>query len=204
MIIKLKDYERIFQIISAVIESEEGSVAHACVHYSLFGATILGEHFGLDAKVRCGLAIYHVGDDGELLCFGERMASGIISTSEGFHCWVEADGWALDFMAPNFTLLKRSKYTSRPKMFQKKLADMAQSPDEMTGAGQFFLMPNPELLSSMLKPVVEHPGIQDLAGLCSQWFKKTPKNIPSSAATADQNGRIRPISLTPVRILSRW
>ncbi|MGX0975620.1 hypothetical protein ACSSVY_001330 [Roseovarius sp. MBR-51] len=54
MLIKLKEYERIFQIVSAVVESEGGDPAHSCIHYSLFGANILVDHFRLDAKVRCG------------------------------------------------------------------------------------------------------------------------------------------------------
>ena len=109
------------------------------------------------------------------------MAVGITSTNEGFHCWVEADGWLLDFMAPKFGALKRTEFTARSKMFQKPVADMAEHPNYMTRAGDFFLTHNSDLSESVLMPVVEHLGVQDLAKLCSQWFKKTPKKIQMSA-----------------------
>lgn len=204
MLIKLRDYERIFQIISAVVESEEGDPAHACVHYSLFGANILVDHFKIDAKVRCGLATYHLGDEDQVLCFGEETPSGVTSTGDGFHCWVEADGWLLDFMAPEFGALKKTKFTSRPRMFQKRISDMAEHPNNMKGAGEFFLSHNPELSDKIMMPIVETIGIQDLAKLCSQWFKKTPKKIQTSVATVDQNGKVRPVKLKAIRINSSW
>lgn len=204
MLIKLRDYERTFQIISAIVESEGGDPTHACIHYSLFGATILVDHFGLDAKVRCGLATYHLGDDDQVLCFGEKKPSGIMSTNEGFHCWVEANGWLLDFMTPKFGEIRKTDFTARPRMFQRRLSEMAGHPNDMTHAGDFFLMHNPELSESLMMPIVEHLGIQDLAKLCSQWFRKTPKSIQATAATVDQNGKMRPIELKAVSIRSNW
>lgn len=204
MLIKLKDYERIFQIVSAVVESEGGDPAYACINYSLFGANILVDHFGLAAKVRCGLAIYHLGDDHQVLCFGEETPLGITSTNEGFHCWIEAEGWLIDFMAPKFGILKKTEFTRRPKMFQKPVSDMAEQPNHMTHPGDFFFMHNPEVSDSILTPIVKKLGIQDLSHLCSQWFKKTPRKISMSAATVDQTGKTRPISLKAVSLKSNW
>ncbi len=204
MLIKLKDYERIFQIVSAVIKSEGGDSAHACIHYSLFGAKILVDHFGVEAQVRCGLAIYHLGEDHQVLCFGEETVAGLTSTHDGFHCWIEADGWLIDFMAPMFGVLKKTKFTARSRMFQKPVFDMAEHVTDITKAGDFFFANNPKLSNSVLKPIIEHLGNQDLATLCSQWFKKTPKKIQISATTVDQNGKIRQIVLKAVSLKSNW
>uniref|UniRef100_UPI003AE714C4 DUF2026 family protein n=1 Tax=Paracoccus sp. T5 TaxID=3402161 RepID=UPI003AE714C4 len=204
MLIKLKDYQRIFQIVSAVVESEGGDPAHACIQYSLFGANILVDHFGADAKVSCGLAVYHLGDDHQVLCFGTETPSGITSTNEGFHCWVEADGWFIDFMAPKFADIKKTEFTARPKMFQKPVVNMVEHPNQMTRADDFFFAHNSDLSDSVLIPVIEHLGIQDLAKLCSQWFKKTPKTMQVSAATVDQNGKMRPITLKEASLRSNW
>jgi len=204
MIIKLKEYERIFQIISAVIESEDRDPAHSCIDYSLFGANILADHFQLNPKVRCGLATFHLGEDDQVLCFGEVTDDGVSGTPEGFHCWVEANGWVIDFMAPRFRELKETKFTSHPKMFQKKLSEMAQHPNDMTKAGDFFFSHEQELADSILPPICEHLVMQDLANLCSQWFKKPPKKIPVSAATVDKNGKMRPVQLKPASIRSNW
>lgn len=204
MFIKLSDYKRIFQIVSAVIESEDGGHAHACTLYSLFGAHILADHFGVDAKVRCGLATYNLGDDDQVLCFGVNTSSGLTSTKEGFHCWVEANGWVLDFMAPEFVALKKTEFTASPRMFQKRLSDMVEHPNDMTRAGDFFLAHNPDLSESVMMPIVERLGIQDLANFCSQWFKKTPRKILTSVATEDQNGKRRPVTLKEVSLRPDW
>lgn len=204
MIIKLKDYERIFQIIAAVVESEEGNPAHSCIYFSLFAANILSDHFKLDAKVRCGLAVYHLGDDDEVLCFGEASDNGISGTEDGFHCWVQVDDWLLDFMAPTFRDLLRTDFTSRPKMFQKKLKDMAEHPNSMKKAGDFYFRHEQKVADTVLLPVCERLGVQDLAGLCSQWFAKSPKKIPPSAASMDQHGQTRPIRLKSVSLKSNW
>ncbi|MYM57368.1 DUF2026 family protein [Thalassovita mangrovi] len=204
MLIKMKEYERIFQVVSAVVESEEGNSAHACIQFSLFGANILVDHYGLEAKVRCGLATYYLGDDDHVLCFGEETAQGIAGTQKGFHCWVEANGWILDFMAPKFGDLMKTEFTATPRMFQRKKSEMKEHPNDMAKTGDFFLHHDQDLADAILTPICEHLGMQDLAGLCSQWFKKPPKKILPSVATMDQNCKIRPVNLKPVFIKTKW
>lgn len=204
MLIKFTDYKRIFQIISAVVDSEKADREHSCIYYSLFAANILVEHFKVDARVKCGLAVYHLGDDDQVLCFGEAIGGKVTATPAGFHCWVEVDGWLLDFMAPTFCGLKKTSFTLQPRMFQKRHSDMADHPNDMVGPGDFFLDHDQEIADTILKPVCERLGVQDLAHLCSQWFKKVPKKIPSTAATVDQNGKTRPLSLRPVSLTADW
>lgn len=204
MLIKIKDYERIWQIISAVIESEEANPAYACLLYSLFGAHILHNHFKINSKVRCGLAIYQLGDEDQVLCFGEKTPSGVTSTYKGFHSWIEAKGWLIDFMSPEFGRAMNTNLTAKRRMIQKRLSDMARHPNDMTRAGEFFLEHNPQLSKALLMPVVEQLVIQDLAKLCSLWFKKTPEEIPTSVESADQHGKIRPITLNTSKVLSSW
>lgn len=119
MLIKLKEYERIFQIVTPVVESDEGEISRACIYYSLFGANILAHRFKLNAQVRCGFAVYHLGGDHQVLCFGEETEKGVSGTQNAFHCWVEAGDWVLDFMAPTFGKIIQNDFTSQPMMFQK-------------------------------------------------------------------------------------
>ncbi|MCE8472553.1 DUF2026 family protein, partial [Rhodovulum sulfidophilum] len=86
----------------------------------------------------------------------------------------------------------------------KRLSDMAGHPNEMSHAGEFFLHHNPELSEKILPPFIEKLGNQDLAKLCSQWFRKTPKKIRTSVATIDQNGKMRPVLLKDVSLRSNW
>jgi hypothetical protein len=204
VLIKLKEYERIFQIVSAVVESEGGDPAKSCIYYSLFGATILIDHFRLQPQVRCGVAAFHLGEDDQVLCFGERIAEGIVGTTEGFHCWIEVNGWILDFMAPNFRSLKITEFTSVPRMFQKKVSEKASHPREMRQSGDFFFGHNQDLAEQLLLPICEHQGVRDLAHISSQWFKRPPKEIHPSISTGDQNGKLRRVKLNPVSLRSNW
>lgn len=175
MILKQADYQRIYQIVSAVAESENQDKARSCIYYSLFSANILSEHFNYDAKVKCGLAVYHLGDDDQVLCFGEMISDRITATRNAFHCWVDVRDWYLDFMAPNFGTIKRTNFTIKPKMFQKKHSDMVGHPNNMTKAGEFFFAHNQALAEDVLAPICEKNVTVDLASICTQWFKKVPK-----------------------------
>ncbi len=204
MIIKLRDYERIFQIVSAIIDAEGEDVAHSCVYYSVLSSSILEDHFRKRATVRCGLAIYHVGGEGELLCFGEKMSEGITATENNFHSWVEVDEWIIDFMAPNFGFIHNTEFTKRRKMFQKRKSQMTMDPREFKEAGQFLLRSNPELERIIIEPTLGHPGVQDLRAICSQWFKKTPQKIMDRISITDQAGDIKNIDIGFTKIESNW
>lgn len=204
MLIKLKEYERIFQITSAIVDSEGGDPSHSCVYYSLFGANILIEHIQVEAKIRCGLAIFHMGEDGQALCFGESSNDGISATQIGFHCGVEANRWVLGFMAPTFGDPLKTEFTSIPKMFQQKAVKMSSHPNEMTKAGDFYLSHKQELADTILPPIYQRLGVQGLSSLCSQWFKKPPMKIPMSINAIDQNGRVRPVNLKNISLRSNW
>ncbi|QEE34534.1 DUF2026 domain-containing protein [Octadecabacter sp. SW4] len=204
MLIKRNDYERIYQLIAAVVESEDGSPAHACMNFSIFGAHILAEHFKLSPSVKCGLAAFHLGGDNDVLCFGELRDEGVTFSEDGFHCWIEADGWIIDFMAPQFAVLSDSTDAAEPRMFQKKSDLMALDPSEIRSKGDFFLKHDQYFAESLLMPHIERPDIQDLAEICSNWFRKTPLKIPQYIATMDKGGRRRDIVLKPKKLRSNW
>lgn len=204
LLLKISDYQRIFQVISAVIKSEESDPSRSCICYALFGAAILQQHYKLEPKIQCGLAAFHLGGDHDVLCFGEATENGLTATTNGFHCWVEVDGWIIDFMAPAFDIKNHTEFTSEPRMFQRRTLEAFENPNEMNKAGDFFLWHNQEVAEELLVPYCEHLGMQDLAKLCADWFKKPPKKILSSVATRDQNGKIRPIKLEAISLRKNW
>lgn len=204
MLIKLKDYERIYRIISAVLESENPDQQHSCISYSIFGAYIISQHYNVQPQIRCGLAAYYLTHEDDVLCFGEKTDRGVASGEDGFHCWVEVDGWAIDFMAPQFSKLINGNVKVDSKMFQKRLEAMVNDVNEMARPGDFFLRHSQDLAEEVLFPRCEHLGMQDLAKMCSEWFKKCPKKIHDSAASMDQKGNRRDIKLKSIYIRSRW
>src|SRR5262245_17111712 len=102
MLIKQTDYNRIFRVISSLLINENASDAVASMYFSTFGAFILAHHFKIKATPKGGLAAYNLA--GTVMLFADHRDDGYVTgAGENFHCWVEAEGWAIDFMAPAFS-----------------------------------------------------------------------------------------------------
>ncbi len=142
MLIKQTDYHRIYRVINSLLINENADPASASMYFSTFGAFILEHHYKVKAKPKGGLAAYNL--DGKLILFADHRDDGhVTGAGENFHCWVEADGWAIDFMAPAFPqAVETLDVPSR--MFQRPLASMAPSINELGQSGDFFYKYEPE------------------------------------------------------------
>jgi hypothetical protein len=143
VLIKLKDFERIYKVINAVVINEGADPSVCCIFFSYFGSQILSDHFKLNAQPRAGLALYRVGGENDVIVFGEETENGFTGEEEAFHSWIEVDGWILDFMAPAFSQLNNCRSSVPPKMFQKPLEKMSSSPFELVEPGDFYLEATP-------------------------------------------------------------
>jgi hypothetical protein len=56
----LADYQRIYQVIYNVIAAAEGRAHRACSFFTVVGATLLREHYKLEATISAGLAVYQL------------------------------------------------------------------------------------------------------------------------------------------------
>ncbi len=204
MLVKLRDYERIHRIISTIARQEGNDPAYSCMLFSVFGAHILQEHYRVEPVVRCGLAAYYVGGENEVLCFGELTEHGVTGARENFHCWVEAKGWVLDFMAPAFPALLGPDTHMPPLMFQKRASDMVQDINELKTRGDFFLAHVDDLIEERLKQFWEIPVYGDLASICAQWFTKHPKPIRRQIGILDNNRKQVAVSLSGPSVKGRW
>lgn len=95
------EYLNIHDSISEVLAKNSARLDASCVYYAHAGAAILKEFFDTKAAVRSGIAAYALSGE-DVLYFADRDKSGIGCSLHGFHCWLEADGWLIDFMAPKF------------------------------------------------------------------------------------------------------
>ena len=136
MLIKQTDYHRIYRVINSLLVSQNADPASASMYFSTFGAFILQQHYKVKAVPKGGLAAYNLG--GTVLLFADHREDGYVTgAGENFHCWVEADGWAIDFMAPAFS--QGSDALSVPaKMFQRPLSAMSASINDLGQSGDFF------------------------------------------------------------------
>lgn len=203
MIINSAEYERIYKIINSMVLNEGLTAEVSCILFSFFGAQILKNHYNLNALPKAGIAAYQLGND--------ESAKIIVDKDASFHCWIEVDGWFIDFMAPAFSDLKVTKsaikkggLTVSSKMMQKPLSNMSSSVAELKQAGDFYLEANNAVLANKYMVIKNTPVFGDLADVCSQWYTKPPKGIISSMVIEDQEGELTSIPLQGERVIGAW
>lgn len=203
MIINSAEYERIYKIINSMVLNEGATAELSCILFSFFGAQILKNHYNLNALPKAGIAAYQLGND--------QSAKIVADEATSFHCWVEVDGWLIDFMAPSFADLKAAKdVTERgdlkvtPKMMQKPLSSMSASLAELKQAGDFYLEARNAVLTNKYMVIKNTPVFGDLADVCSQWYTKPPKGIISSMVIEDQDRELTTIPLQGERVIGAW
>jgi len=202
MLIKQSDYHRIYRVINSLLLNENANPATASMYFSTFGAFILKQHYKLDATPKGGLAAYNL--DGKLLLFADHRDDGYVTgAGENFHCWVEADGWAIDFMAPAFPeSAKELSLSSR--MFQRPLSSMASSINELKQSGDFFYQSEPEATARRFSDWRRHAMIGDLATVAAKWFRKSPKQMPAAISSQTKDGKLESIPLSGNALSGSW
>ncbi|KQO82136.1 DUF2026 family protein [Rhizobium sp. Leaf262] len=202
MLIKQTDYHRIYRVINSLLINENADPATASMYFSTFGAFILEHHYKVKAKPKGGLAAYNL--DGTLILFADHREDGhVTGAGENFHCWVEADGWAIDFMAPAFSQTAR-ELAVPAKMFQRPLASMAPSINELVRSGDFFYKSEPDATAKRFADWRKHAMIGDLASIAAGWFSKSPKQMQTSISVSDSRGADRTILLTGNALTGAW
>jgi hypothetical protein len=202
MLIKQSDYHRIYRIINSLLVNENADPATASMFFSAFGAFILNQHFKCGATPKGGLAAYNLG--GRVVVFADHRDDGYVTgTGENFHCWVEAEGWAIDFMAPAFTQ-SASELSIPSRMFQKPLSGMAASINDLDQSGDFFYRHEQEATARRFTDWQKHAAIGDLASVAAKWFRKSPKQMPTSLSIERQNGAASNVPLTGNMLSGSW
>lgn len=202
MLIKQSDYHRIYRVINSLLLAQNADPATASMYFASFGAFILKHHFKLQAVPKGGLAAYNLG--GTVVLFADHREDGAVSgAGENFHCWVEADGWALDFMAPAFAdAVKTTQVPAR--MFQKPVSAIAASINDLRQSGDFFLHSEPEAMARRFADWRGQGLIGDLASVASQWFRPSPKKMQAALSLRDSAGTERAIPLSGNPLSGSW
>jgi hypothetical protein len=202
MLIKQSDYHRIYRVISSLITHEGSSPAFASMYFSTFGAFILKQHYKVAATPKGGLAAYNL--DGRLVVFADHRDDGhVTGAGENFHCWVEADGWAIDFMAPAFSEFFTGLFVPS-RMFQRPLSSMASSINQLDQSGDFFYQSEPQATAQRFADWHKHAALGDLASIAANWFRRSPKHMQSSISTTDSNGKRSTIELSGNALSGSW
>jgi hypothetical protein len=202
MLIKQSDYHRAYRVISSLLTNENADPATASMYFSTFGAFILEHHFKVKARPRGGLAAYNLG--GQRLLFADHRDDGYVTgAGENFHCWIEAEGWVIDFMAP--ALSERLPELDLPsKMFQRPLGSMAASINNLDQSGDFFYREEPDAMAERFADWRKHKMIGDLATLATNWFRKSPKQMQAAIVVEDRQGKTKSIPLGGNALAGAW
>jgi hypothetical protein len=130
-----------------------------------------------------------------VLLFADQREDGHVSgAGENFHCWVEADGWMIDFMAPAFADRARDLSVS-PKVWQRPLSAMASSINDLDRSGDLFCRHEPQAMARHFAEWPKHAAIGYLALVAAKWFRKLPKHMPASISIAASSGDTRDVPL---------
>lgn len=200
MLIKQSDYHRIYSVINSLLLSEKANPATASMYFSVFGSYLLKQHFKINATPKSGLAAYRLGN--HVMLFADHKDDGFITgDGENFHCWIEADGWAIDFMAPALTL----NGTPLPaKMLQKPLSAMAADINTLNTSGDFFYASTPSATARRFAGWKDASAIGDLARLAEIWFRKAPKKMMPFMTVTDEYGNQKQVQLTGKALTGSW
>jgi hypothetical protein len=206
-LIKLADYARIHAILRAVMDGVDANTTKACIFFSVAGAYLLSKHHRLDARPIAGAAFYCVGGDPPNALSYARFEDGeVVSDDDAFHCWVECDGWAIDFMAPLFGAAfdqMQSGLKVPARMFQRPLDTMSSTID-LRSAGEFLLLPNLELTAAVMARALRKPAAGDLAEICAHWYRPTPKRVEGRLTIGSDDGSLRSLQMKLPQLSGAW
>ncbi|MDD5177518.1 MAG: DUF2026 family protein [Sterolibacterium sp.] len=207
LILPFADYSRIFRVIYSVLDGR-AHTHRACVFFAIAGALILRRHYKLSALPVSGAAAYLVDYKTSLAAtFGKIEDGMLVAGSDAFHCWIECDGFAIDFMAPVFRENMQAAgipNTIARKMFQRPLSEAVSLLDDFTHEGVFSLVRDGERTQSMIENFDAKVSSGDLANVCSHWYRRPPKRIPETQGMADDRGGIEHLRLHGPEISGVW
>lgn len=207
-IIQFEDYKRIFNTAFSVLNIINAPLNHSCIYFSVIGSFILSEKYRLDPKVYMGIAAYMLDENkNNVLTFAEKKNDKLVCSENGFHSWIVANDWVIDFTAPLFPRMIRgiNKNTScESKMFQKPLGHMCASMADLKYNGDFFLFENIAFANKMMDIFANSKFHTRIIEICCQWYQKPPSEMKKMKNIVDWKGKEKHLFLKSNIINGRW
>lgn len=205
-LLPLADYQRIYQVIYSVLETSGIARTHrACMFFASAGTLILREHYKLKAMLSVGSMALMVHEaTAQVAIYGMEENGEWVYDSNGFHAWVECDGWLIDFMAPimgKAFLEDGGTFPIPAKMLQKPLSEGLEHYRAIQHEGEFFALSD----AKVAEEVLDCQGVEfnDLIKVCLRWFRKPPKAL-QPLALASTTGAPQPLVLRAPTIVGVW
>ena len=208
LLLTLVDYERIFRVIYTVLHGRAKHTHRSCIFFAMAGAAILREHHRLDAKAVSGAAAYLVDEERRNVATFAAIEHGqFVATAERFHCWVECEGWVVDFMAPLFdeSLSEYGMEWSIPRrMFQRRASESGLEPRDLAQGASFVMREFAERTRAMHAAFDTQAASGDLCRICTYWYRRAPKRMESQLDIGDDAGAVIRLELHGPAIVGVW
>jgi hypothetical protein len=202
------DYARIHQVIRAVLDGTGSPTNVSCHFFSMAGAMMMGRAHRKRGNPVTGSAALCIG--------GEPLQGIVLSSREGretapnrdnYHCWVEYDGFVIDFMAPIFReFMQRINYPHHipRKMLQAPIASGFDSPKQLRKSGEFSYRVDPALTVDFIRSFGTVAEEDDLLAICLAWYKPFPAKIAPTFLIRSNSGPDIELRLRPSEIDGAW
>lgn len=201
------DYQRIYQVIYSVLEASASAHTHrACIFFASAGVLILRDHYNLKATLSAGSMALMVDESAaKVVVYGREENGKWVYDADGFHAWVECDGWLIDFMAPIMgDAMREGGHDVRiPRnMLQKRLIDGKPHIEEIAHVGDYFYHHDAAVAETILD--TQGAAFGDLINACERWFRKPSKSMPPLSMHADGFKEPVPLVLRAPAIVGAW
>lgn len=211
----MKDYVRMHSVIATTLTAVGEDPSRHCVFFALAGASLIRRYHQRPAKPVIGIAFYQLCDDGEpnTLPYAKYVGMNggknwVADRMNGFHCWIECDGICIDLTAPSFGFrfndITRKDWFPAPKMFQRPLAEMSRTPDELTKSGDFYLEQDPAFQTKILANFQSNLNVDQLLEACEHWYRPYPMRMKSVRPLWDGQESLKNVELNLIKLNGSW
>lgn len=207
--ISAEAYERIFQTIHGIVKAECRDHTKSCTYFGILGAYLLDKHHGLEsARPLLGVAGYNLRTSTNAVAlYGRQVDGEIVATDEGFHCWIDVDGWTVDFSAP---LLGQAAAPSEfgspvpPLMFMRRCRDGVAEINDLNTPGAYLHRHDKVLTYELLRDFMSRPINGRLAEVCRKWYTAPPEVMSPSTEATIRDGRTSRYERSLLAIEGSW
>lgn len=204
-LIPLPDFNRIHQVAHGVIK-DIGTAERACTFFSIFGAYILSQKYGIDARPVAGGFSLCVAQD-RCLIYGREENGEYVVDSDGFHMWVQTQTHIIDFTAPIYPeafAQVMPDFTLPRKMLQKHISDERSNLNAVNAIGDFVTYPDPALTNELIQRFMSRPVNGDLIQVADHWFGSRRAKQASTNRMMNDLGEVVSLTLPPIAANGAW